>query len=419
MSKKDFLKKLSRELNGLPAAERKKTMDYYSELIDDRKEEGFTEESAVDAMGDVKGIANEILNDARERGVVIKKRHSALFWGLLSALLILLGIAVIGLGVYFILTRVFNTKIAEPLNWNMFSTEYDLSDSDGVNIDIKDLDLYIGVSEDKLVHVTYYECDQVKFVISRENGLTIKQEGRIPIVNLLSEDSHRQVQVLVPESFGGNIDSNLTTGETKIEQISPSVLNADTTTGTMSIKKVTAETIHAGTTTGLLRVEDSKAAAGRFGTTTGELSITDCSFSGELRVTGSTGLIYIGPTECGALDARASTGKIVLHNVKADTVEAGLTTGKIEADSLKAGRIVFESTTGDISFGMLECPIISMSATTGDITGVLVGYADDYTIESSTSTGSNTLPEHMGSGAKKADFRTTTGDIEVHFGLTH
>ncbi|MBO4384827.1 MAG: DUF1700 domain-containing protein, partial [Clostridia bacterium] len=65
MSKKDFLKKLSKELEALPRDERDKTLAYYDEQIEDRKEAGATEEAAVDAMGDIRAIAGDIIQDAR------------------------------------------------------------------------------------------------------------------------------------------------------------------------------------------------------------------------------------------------------------------------------------------------------------------------------------------------------------------
>lgn len=47
MDKKTFLKKLSKELSKLPKAEQKERLAFYSEMIDDRMEEGMTEEAAV------------------------------------------------------------------------------------------------------------------------------------------------------------------------------------------------------------------------------------------------------------------------------------------------------------------------------------------------------------------------------------
>ena len=47
MNKKDFLDALNRRLATLSAQEREKSLLYFSEMIDDRIEEGMSEEEAV------------------------------------------------------------------------------------------------------------------------------------------------------------------------------------------------------------------------------------------------------------------------------------------------------------------------------------------------------------------------------------
>ena len=61
MNKKQFLQSLADKLSMLPQSEIQKSLEYYSEIIDDRMEDGMTEEEAVAALGDVQAIAREIL----------------------------------------------------------------------------------------------------------------------------------------------------------------------------------------------------------------------------------------------------------------------------------------------------------------------------------------------------------------------
>ena len=51
MTKLEFLSQLERALSALPAAERADRLDFYREMIDDRMEEGLTEQQAVEAIG--------------------------------------------------------------------------------------------------------------------------------------------------------------------------------------------------------------------------------------------------------------------------------------------------------------------------------------------------------------------------------
>lgn len=64
MSKEQFLAEIRGKLTGLPQADVERSLDYYREMIDDRVEDGLTEEQAVEAMGPAEEIAAQILMDA-------------------------------------------------------------------------------------------------------------------------------------------------------------------------------------------------------------------------------------------------------------------------------------------------------------------------------------------------------------------
>ena len=64
MHKQSFLDALYHLLNDLPKAERQQHIDYYAEMIDDRMEDGVSEEAAVAALGSAADIAAQILGEA-------------------------------------------------------------------------------------------------------------------------------------------------------------------------------------------------------------------------------------------------------------------------------------------------------------------------------------------------------------------
>ncbi|MBQ9841524.1 MAG: DUF1700 domain-containing protein [Clostridia bacterium] len=63
MTKLEFLSQLERALSALPAAERADRLDFYREMIDDRMEEGLTEQQAVEAIGSVDTVVAQIAAD--------------------------------------------------------------------------------------------------------------------------------------------------------------------------------------------------------------------------------------------------------------------------------------------------------------------------------------------------------------------
>lgn len=63
MSKQEFITQLRKGLSGLPKEDIEEHLNFYSEMIDDRIEEGLTEEEAVSQSGTVNEIISDILNE--------------------------------------------------------------------------------------------------------------------------------------------------------------------------------------------------------------------------------------------------------------------------------------------------------------------------------------------------------------------
>lgn len=63
MTKEDFLAALRTALSGLSKEDIARNLDYYREMLEDRIEDGATEEEAVAALGPVENIAAQLLPD--------------------------------------------------------------------------------------------------------------------------------------------------------------------------------------------------------------------------------------------------------------------------------------------------------------------------------------------------------------------
>ena len=63
MKKDEFIAQLRKELSGLPKKELEERLTFYSEMIDDRMEEGLTEQDAVSDIGSVEEISTQIISD--------------------------------------------------------------------------------------------------------------------------------------------------------------------------------------------------------------------------------------------------------------------------------------------------------------------------------------------------------------------
>lgn len=73
MTKNEYLKKLKRALRPIKRAEREKSLAYFSEVIDDRMEEGISEEAAVAEIESISEAAERIIAEAKEQGQLKEK----------------------------------------------------------------------------------------------------------------------------------------------------------------------------------------------------------------------------------------------------------------------------------------------------------------------------------------------------------
>ena len=94
MGKQEFLTRLRKGLQGLPQADIDESITFYSEMIDDRMEEGISEEEAVAATGSVEDIVGQIVADTPLSKIAkarIRPKRRLRFW---ESFLLVLGIPV-------------------------------------------------------------------------------------------------------------------------------------------------------------------------------------------------------------------------------------------------------------------------------------------------------------------------------------
>ena len=91
MNKIDFLSELEKLLDCVCKEERDKTLVYYGEMIDDRVEDGLTEEQAVLEIGTPQRIAEQIMLDLPLKTLVKNRLKPKRALGVWEIILIVLG----------------------------------------------------------------------------------------------------------------------------------------------------------------------------------------------------------------------------------------------------------------------------------------------------------------------------------------
>ena len=83
MRKQEFLTALKKSLSGLPKQDVYERINFYSEMIDDRMEEGLSEEEAISDIGSLDEISRDIIADIPFTKIAIervKPKNSLKIW---------------------------------------------------------------------------------------------------------------------------------------------------------------------------------------------------------------------------------------------------------------------------------------------------------------------------------------------------
>ncbi|MBO4692885.1 MAG: DUF1700 domain-containing protein [Clostridia bacterium] len=91
MTKKIFLEKLENGLSGLPREDIQEKIAFYSEMIDDKMEDGKTEQEAVSETGSVEDIVSQLASVTPLKKLVKEKIRPVHKLGALEITLIVLG----------------------------------------------------------------------------------------------------------------------------------------------------------------------------------------------------------------------------------------------------------------------------------------------------------------------------------------
>ena len=116
MNKEEFLSELRRKISGLPHEDIEERIAFYSEMIDDRMEDGLPEEEAVAGIGTVDGIVEQIMSEIPLSKLVrekVKSKRSLKAWEIILLVLgspvwlpILISVLAIVLSLYVIIWAV-------------------------------------------------------------------------------------------------------------------------------------------------------------------------------------------------------------------------------------------------------------------------------------------------------------------------
>ena len=91
MTKREYLEALRAELDGLPTEDIESSVEYYSEMIDDRLDDGLSEDEATAEIGSAKDAASQIMSEMPLLKIVKSKVKPKRKLAAFEVLLIIIG----------------------------------------------------------------------------------------------------------------------------------------------------------------------------------------------------------------------------------------------------------------------------------------------------------------------------------------
>ncbi|MGM9521593.1 MAG: DUF4097 family beta strand repeat-containing protein [Oscillospiraceae bacterium] len=360
MSKKEFLDELCRRLRLMPPDEAQKTVLFYSEAIDDRMEDGLSEEEAVAAMGSIDDIVREVMGTTSHQYEYVSGDGETYTAG--EAI-----------------HRVFKPEVV---------TKLEVLESS--------CDVRLLPSPDGLIHVEYIAANSWQYNITEGSTLSIRRV----LVKRREDNSSRSFNLFgysinLPSfdfSFSG--DNDLIIRLPVMPQLAASAVTAsgdiecaDLSLGTLNLKSASGDIDVRGLT-----------CAGR---------ISAITASGDVEITNST---------CDELDMAASSGDNSMSGCRCRNAKFKTASGDVDiSDAAVSDGLSASTVSGDINCRLTApCGKSEFESLSGDISARFPGSSANYSVSAKTSSGDVHAPEFTG-GPYNVRAKTSSGDIRIGF----
>ena len=365
MTKERFLGQLEYALGFLKDEEREATLTFYAEMIEDRVEEGMSEDEAVEQMEKADVIAQRLkkLQDgvsAPEQATQSEQAQPAPEQPEKKG-------------------QTDETRRSFDDGWEQKQYTAPASSLNSIALFTDNLPLKLSKASGEDVVLTYFTSAYDPYTVEvKEGALRLTHPGfsfQKDIIGGISDLFNNLAQLFsgdkgafhngafidlaVPNSFAGKIELNGSNGRVRVEGVA----------------------LHAGLTVR---------------TTNGRIIVSDvaCDFA-DLQTSNA----------CVSVDALKTRADIRLTS----------TNGRLEARSAVAfGRVELQTSNGAINVEDISTDHMRLKTSNGSVSGTIKGRIEDYAITSSTCNGHNNLPTGT-QGAKSLEVSTNNGSIRVHF----
>ena len=367
MNKEQFLTALRARLTGLPREDLERTLQYYREMIDDRIEEGMSEQAAVADVGDPDELAAAILQRPVRRTQIQTAKASAPMSAGKRAALIVCAVLLIIAGISLILGA---TNLVKGRDGSV--KEYTFA-----NAGIRALELDSGAAgvelrraKDGIVRVQCVESATLKYKVW-QNGETLHVEreraGRWSLFRAsLKEDyihiylPDRDYESLwiksssggigIPEGFRfDNAIITASSGGVTFAADATSELNIRTSSGGVAVKNASPESLFVSASSGGVALSDMDPGSVSLNLTSGSLKLESIRCGGDLSAEDNSGSIRFSDVIAdGTMTLECTSGSIKLEDCDAAELRIQCVSGSVSGHLLTPKTYIARSVSGSV-----------------------------------------------------------------------
>lgn len=395
MTRKEFIEELCIGLKNLPADEAQQTVLFYSEAIEDRIEEGMSEEDAVAAMGSVEDIVREICGTSYSA-----EEHK---------------------------------DREEPKAENSETAEY-TAPADVRNVCImRGFNVKARASHDDAIHLSTNNSEGFKAVMEPNGTLTVRRVGDEPIqgdfhklrsvqdvlgfitdniTNTLKNFATIDLYMEIPENtdFNGTFNSG---SDFSAKNITLKNINIKGSSGDVDLVDVNCDSLAITTSSGDSDLERIGCGTASIVSTSGDIEIRKLSADTSLQVHSTSGDIEVEASNAETTNFSSTSGDVSVTGTLSPCMMAGSTSGDIELEGVSIGeKLSVKTVSGDIEIRVItECRSVKLEAVSGKIDAMLTG--DYRTSAHSVSGGCNIHSPNSDNAINILTANTVSGHIEV------
>jgi len=396
MSKADFLAALAAELRDLSREDIARSLEYYSEMIDERMEEGLSAQEAVAALGSPEAIGQEIL-----KALPRERNSSPENWGkqLKENIQKAMDISMEECKGAVEWANRFANKCADQVHvhvdqasegfFDRFSGrprethEYPITEA------FEAVDIQLGISDLRILRSAGEEA----LVVSQRSGdipETVEvREGVLTVLQPLKGDKSGVKGSIFGFSFGFGSSGGLVT---------------------VYLPDRLWKSLRATSLSGDIEVMDIRCEEARLQSTSGDIDARHISVAGELVMESKSGDISARDFKAAQAHLGSMSGDIEALSGEGDNLSASSRSGDISLENvLVTGQLNAESASGDVELRRSDAGQMELKSSSGDIQATLLSLKD-FTVHSSV--GDVRVPESV-AGAGECRARSSSGDIDI------